>query len=202
MGVRGPVGHRQRQAEATKDHLAAAARRLFAARGYAATTIAAISAEADIPVPTIYSALGSKPRILARITDAWMEEARTLALAAATTRETDPVRRLALFAELNRRQLEVGLDVVTTYQDAARTDPGIARVLGRILAAREGEMRNLLEAVAPGFRPGLGVDEALDVTLALTVPEVYRTLVLERGWTAARYEAWLAGTLRDQLLRA
>jgi hypothetical protein len=32
------------------------------------------------------------------------------------------------------------------------------------------------------------------------LPEIYRTLVLERGWPADRYEAWLAGSFTQQLL--
>ena len=70
MNVKGPVGHRQRQAEETKNQVARAARRLFGERGFHATTVAAISEAADIPEQTIYSALGSKTRILERITGA------------------------------------------------------------------------------------------------------------------------------------
>ena len=63
----GPT-HRQRQALATRQQIAAAARALFAERGYVATTITAISEAADIPVPTIYSAFGNKAAILTDIT--------------------------------------------------------------------------------------------------------------------------------------
>jgi hypothetical protein len=45
------------------------------------------------------------------------------------------------------------------------------------------------------------VDDALAVYLTLVLPEVYRTLVLERGWSPDRYEAWLATTLVRDLLR-
>jgi hypothetical protein len=31
------------------------------------------------------------------------------------------------------------------------------------------------------------------------LPEIYRTLVPERGWTVDQYETWLAGTLIRQL---
>jgi hypothetical protein len=36
--------------------------------------------------------------------------------------------------------------------------------------------------------------------VALTVPEIYRTLVVERGWTVERYENWLAAALIRELL--
>ena len=49
MDVKTGPTHRQRQAAATRRQIAAAARQLFAERGYVATTIAAISERADIP---------------------------------------------------------------------------------------------------------------------------------------------------------
>ena len=202
MSVKKKDGHRQRQAEATKQQIVRAARSLFADRGYASTTISAISEEADIPVQTIYSAFGSKANILARITDAWMINARTVSIARASLREPDPAKRLVMLAELNRRQLEVGYDVVGIYQEAARTDAEMAETLRNVLAAREREIRTLVKAIRARLKPGLTVEEALDITLALTLPEVFRTLVVERGWNAKRYENWLAASLVDQLLAA
>ncbi len=200
MAVKDGVGHRQRQAEATKDQIASAARALFAEHGYAATTIAAIAREADIPVQTVYSALGSKARILERITGQWMAESQTVALAEAYLSEPDPREQLRLLAALNRRQLDAGSDVVAIYQEAARAEPRMAETLRQVLAAREREIRKLVEAVVARRRTGPTVDEALDITLTLTLPEVYRTLVVERGWSPSRYETWLAETLAAQLL--
>ena len=201
MAVKGPPGHRQRQAEATKREVARVARALFAEHGYVATTISAISAEADIPVQTIYSAFGSKAKILDKITELWMSEAQTTSRAAAYLEEPDPARQLRMLAELNRRQMEAGSDVVAIYQEAAASDPQMAETLRNVLAAREREIRKLVDALAPRLRPGLTVDAALDLTLALTLPEVFHLLVVERGWSHRRYEAWLADTLVTQLLR-
>ncbi len=199
MSVKGGEGHRRRQAEATKDQIARAARTLFAEHGYAATTIGAISSAADIPVQTIYSALGSKARILQRITDSWMDEAQTVSLAKSSLRETDTHQRLRLLASINRRQLELGSDVIGIYQEAARADAQMAATLHHVLAAREREIRRLLTSIS-AREPDLDVDDALDLTLALTLPEVYRTLVTERGWSPRRYETWLASALVSQLL--
>jgi hypothetical protein len=106
-----------------------------------------------------------------------------------------------MFAELNRRQLEVGWDVIAIYQEAARSDPQMAAVLRSVLASREGEIRKLVRAMKPHLKPGLSVDAALDACLALSVPEIYRTLV-ERDWTPGRYQTWLGDLLVDQLLAA
>jgi hypothetical protein len=44
------------------------------------------------------------------------------------------------------------------------------------------------------------LEAALDITLALTLAEVYRTLVVDRGWSGRRYETWLGDSLIGQLL--
>jgi len=194
-------GHRQRQAEETRLQIAQAARSLFAERGYAATTIAAIAEEADIPAPTIYSAFGSKAKILEKITRIWMTDAQTVSIAEASLAEPDPAQQLRMFAELNRRQLEVGSDVVAIYQEAARSDPQMAAVLKGVLASREGEIRKLIRAIKQHLKAGLSIDAALDACLALSVPEIYRTL-MERDWTPRRYQTWLGDLLVDQLLAA
>lgn len=193
-------GHRRRQAEATKREVARAARALFAEQGYAATTIAAIAEAADIPAPTIYSAFGSKARILDKVTELWMAEAETLARADAALEAPHPGERLRMLAELNRRQLELGSDIVVVYTEAARADPHMAETMRNVLAAREREIRRLVTTLSAALRPELTVERALDLTLALTLPEVYQTLVDQRGWTATRYQQWLGDALVQQLL--
>jgi hypothetical protein len=42
--------------------------------------------------------------------------------------------------------------------------------------------------------------DAADLIHALMSPELYRLLVVDRGWKTERYERWLAETLVDQLL--
>lgn len=195
----GPT-HRQRQALATREQIAAAARALFAEHGYVATTIAAIAQAADIPAPTIYSAFGTKANILQHI--AWravatldVDQHHEQALAC-----PDVAQGLRQAASIQRRQFEIMYDVIAIYQEAARTDPDIAADLTRILANRERAFRRHIHAIARHLAPGLSVDDGVAIYLALVLPEVYRTVVVERAWTSDRYETWLATTLIQQLL--
>ena len=80
---------------------------------------------------------------------------------------------------------------------AAAGSAGLQRILGN----RDRGFRRHIEAIAVHLAPGLSVRDAVDIYLALVLPDVYRTLVLERGWTPDRYETWLADTLIRQLLR-
>ena len=50
------------------------------------------------------------------------------------------------------------------------------------------------------LRPGLTVDEALDLLWTISSPEQYELLVLERGWTLTQYRDFLAGALTALLL--
>ncbi|MFF5290275.1 TetR/AcrR family transcriptional regulator [Paractinoplanes globisporus] len=192
--------HRQRQAMATKAQIASAARALFAGQGYVGTTIAAIAESADIPAPTIYSAFGGKAAILRAI--AW-EVAGTLDVDRAhdeALAQPDPRDGLRGVANLQRRQFEQMYDVVDIYQEAARTDPDIAQDVRTIAANRERAFRRHVDGIAPHLAPGVSVDDGVAIYLTLVLPEVYRTLVIERGWTPDRYEDWLANALIAQLL--
>jgi len=185
---------------ATKQQIANAARGLFATHGYVATTIAAIAEAADIPAPTIYSAFGTKAKILQHI--AWdavatldIDRSHAEALA-----QPDPAQGLRLAANIQRRQFELMYDVIAIYQEAARTDPDIAQALQTIMANRERAFHHHIETIAAHLAPGVTVNDGVDIYLTLVLPEIYRTLVLERGWTADRYETWLADALIRQLL--
>jgi hypothetical protein len=46
------------------------------------------------------------------------------------------------------------------------------------------------------------LEQALEVYLTLVLPEVYRSLVRDRGWSPEEYEAWLGDQFTTQLLRA
>ncbi|MEV6416519.1 helix-turn-helix domain-containing protein [Kribbella sp. NPDC051718] len=198
MAVKGNPGHRERQALATKAQVAAAARRLFAEQGYVATTITAISAAAEIPAQTIYSAFGNKAAILGEISRTWMRDAETRRLSDDALTAEDPIDRLRQTAHWHRRQFEAGYDVIVIYQEAARADPAMAEEMRRVWAAREHELTKYLAAFEGELK--VTADRALDILLACTVPEAYRTLVVERGWSLDEYEVWLGDALIAQLL--
>lgn len=186
----------------TRAAVAGAARRLFAAHGYMATTIEAISGASEIPIPTIYSAFGNKPAILEEVRRDWVAETDVERLHRQALAAPDAQTRLRLAAHWTRCQFELGYDVIAVYQDAARADPRVAAVWQQVMAFRESAVTEMLESLRGHLRPGLKVRRALDLYVGWTLPEVYRTLVLERDWSPNSYESWLAGTLIRELLAA
>jgi AcrR family transcriptional regulator len=60
---------RDEGARQTRQAILAAARELFVAQGYAATSLAEIAGAADVARPTVFAAFGSKPAILRQLLD-------------------------------------------------------------------------------------------------------------------------------------
>lgn len=107
----------------------------------------------------------------------------------------------SLFAARSiRRRWEAGHDLITIHEDAATTDPSLREVVDKVLARRRAGIARLAGLLAHHLSLGLDVSRAAAVLDALTLSELYRELVEVQGWTPDEYEAWLAATLRQQLL--
>lgn len=185
-----------------------AARELFLARGYAATTIDAISARSDVPTATVYRLFSSKLGILRALGDlsiAGDDEAisvRDRGDVSALFAEPDPAQQLAGFARVSVAISTRTESIYRVLVSAAASDPGAAALLADYHRQRDegqGQIARTL-ARAGALRPGLRERDAADVIHALMSPDLYRLLVTERGWAPERYEGWLAATLIDQLL--
>lgn len=200
MAVKDQLSYRQRQALATRERIARTARQLFAQHGYHATRIESVAKTAGVAVPTVYAAFGSKKAILAEIRRLWLKESQVPQLWAEARAEPDVRRRLELAARWTRNQLEGGYDVIAIYEEAARADPTMAKVWASVLKERDFAISHLVESLASSLAPDLDPKTAVDLIWAVERPEVYRELVITRGWSPERYEAWLAETLKHQLL--
>jgi AcrR family transcriptional regulator len=176
-----------------------AARRLFIERGYAATTIPEIAAAAGVAVPTIYWAFGSKRAIVGEIRQAWFEAAQTGPGLQAVLATDEPGARLEAYAAFMGNQWATGAEALAIQQDAMRGDPEIAAEIAAVLAERADRLEAVVAPLAPHLREPLTVETAHDILLALSLLEVYREL-RDRGWTDAKYQAWLGRVLREQLL--
>jgi AcrR family transcriptional regulator len=193
---------RQQQAEETRRRIADTARRLLLARGYEATTIENIAHEAGVAAPTVYATFGSKRGILAEI----------LRRAAFGPAYQDLVREAMTAAEAAQR-LAFAARIARQIHDSERAELDLWRGAGVVapeLAAiehkRERERYSAQEvmiaylAKAGHLRHALSPKAARDILWALTGRDFYWMLVIERGWTSDRYEAWLADLLNAALL--
>lgn len=195
-GTSAPPTYRQRQAAETRARIAQAARQVFAARGYGAANITDVAQAAGVAVPTVYKLYGNKRGLLAAIADAWGREFG----GRIPDVPRDPAAAIAWWSGMARRQWEAGLDIGLIYANAVTSEPDARADLEPRLALRERAIRLVSEAVRPRLKDGLTQDDAVAILSALTIPEVYRDLVRDRGWTPDRYQQWVGRTLTEQLL--
>ena len=195
-----PLTHRQRQAQETKDRVVAAARALMAANGWTATTIDAIAAEAGVAPQTIYAAFGNKRALLEGMRQAMMRDSKIPELMAQATTEPDASRRLGLWAKLVRQQMETSYDVISIHRQAAASDPKVATDYRRVLDNRARSFAGFIHDLRADLAHGVDESTASDLLWCFSNEEIYRELVAERGWSADRYEQWLAATLVAQLI--
>ncbi|MGV0743091.1 TetR/AcrR family transcriptional regulator [Mycolicibacterium sp. XJ870] len=185
-----------------------AARTLFVERGYGSTTIEAISAQSDVPAATVYRLFTSKRGILKAILDVSIAgDDEPVSLPDRSTvrdavGESDPKNQLAGFVAVAS---DVNSRTAPSYRilvGAASSDADAATLLedlNRQRFAGQGQLARSL-ARAGSLRAGLRERDAADVIYALMSPEVYRLLVVDRGWPPERYEGWVTETLIDRLL--
>ena len=192
--------HRQRQALATQQLIVAAARDLFLERGYSATTMDAISDKAGVAISTVYSIYKNKRGILKAIREDWHLQSMQRDIYDRALAEHQPEKKLQLAAHATRRQWETSLAMMTIYKGAATADPEAADELETALAGRRQGLTAFIQGIAPILRPGLTVERASAIYLALTRSELYQELVEVAGWSPDDYEAWLAETLISQFL--
>jgi AcrR family transcriptional regulator len=200
---------RREQAEATRRQILEAAQRLFERRGYAATTMAAIAAEAGVALKTVYVAFETKSGLLRALwhlllrgdeADVPMGERRWYQ---DVLDEPDPERQLRRVAQNSRIVKERAGAVLGVIRSAAATDADAGELWARIQSDFHDNQRAIVEALhaRKALRRGLSVARAADVLWTLNHPDLWLLLVGERGWTPREWERWFAEAVRSQLLR-
>jgi AcrR family transcriptional regulator len=185
-----------------------AARELFLERGYAATTVEAISERAEVPPATLYRLFASKLGVLRQLLDVSIAgDDQPVAVpdrpeVAPVFAATDPVDILRGAAGITTAINQRTNDVYGVLVGAAGSDPEAAALLADIREQRDQGQRQIVRALQRmhALRDGVKTRDADDRVHALMSPEVYRLLVVDRGWSPERYREWLASTLAQQLL--
>jgi AcrR family transcriptional regulator len=200
---------RREQAAATGREILEAAQRLFEERGYAATTMAAIAAEAGVALKTVYVAFGTKSGVLRSLWHLrlrgdeddvpvgerqWFRD---------VLEEPDPERQLRLTARNSRAVKLRAANLMRIMRDAAGGgDADIAALWQRIQDDFYANQRSIVDALADkhALAPGLDAARAADILWTLNHPDLWHLLVGERGWSADEYERWFGDAVCAQLL--
>lgn len=200
---------RVEQANATRAAIIDAAAQLFADRGYGATTVAAIAAQAQVSPKSVY-ALGDKARLL------------TLALDRAIVGDDEevplidrPMAQDVLGAPTAKAAVQLGAamgaplllrlyPLYRAFEQAAGTDPQVAVLWKEYQERRRQDVLRIVLTVgrASGLRPGLDTEHATDVIWALIGWHPVALLVEERGWAPEQIQQWIEDLLMMILLGA
>ena len=201
---------RRHEAETRRATIIDVARRQFLAKGYAATTIAAVASEAGVSVETIYKSIGPRPRLAKAVFDDGIagqgpgttgDRATQVSL-----HETDPRKRLRAFggfvAEVTPRVAPLMLLVRSALD--REPDPELATVWNEMNDERLASMTVHAQRLFDDghLRSGISVEEARDILWTFNAPEMFELLVQRRGWEPKRFGAWVGEMYIAALLPA
>jgi AcrR family transcriptional regulator len=200
---------RRREAvRATRLRVIEAAKALFLHHGYPATTIEAIAHGSRVAVPTVYRLFGSKHALLKAVGDtslvgddepvAFGERAAVKAALGAD----DPIALIDAFAVICRDVKNRATAIYQVLTSAAVVDADAADLLAEFRSQAHTGRARIVAALRQmdALDPVLTRSEAEDIVYTCLSFEVAHILTVERAWSEAQYEAWIARSLR-MLLR-
>jgi AcrR family transcriptional regulator len=196
------------QAQATRRAIVDAAATLFVERGYGGTSIDAIAEAAGVSRKTVFTAVGGKLETLKLALD-WAISGDDEPIPVldrphvrSALQEPDARRVLRDFATNILEVMSRTAALVRVLESAAGLDADLRALNDDLRAQRQQGMSYLAALLHErgALRPDLTVEEAADVLWLFTDSAPYHRLVVEQGWSAERYEAWLAEGLLSLLV--
>ena len=199
---------RSEQAAATRERILRAAATLLLSRGYSATKLDLVAAEAGVALPTLTGYFPTKAGLLDEVLrsvargGAGGERPTLGAQLAALFDITDPAELLTAVAALSRGANERGFELFEILRTAAAAEPKLEEQRREGAEARRRDQARIAHHLQHRgvLREDLSEHEATDVLWLYSSADIYRLLVHDSGWSPERYERWLAQTLAEALL--
>ncbi len=200
LGVR--IDRREQMAQQTRRDILRAARRLFAERGYAATSINDIAEQAGVAIQTIYARLGSKRGLLLALIDLIDEEAGVGPLAEGVTSARTPLAALRAGVRLTRSFQERCGDIIEALFTAAGAEPELTNAVAEGQRRHRQGARITIDRIQEldGLRNDVAPERARALFALSTNHEAWRELIrgYQLDWDSA--EDWLVDALSRALL--
>lgn len=179
-----------------------AARRRLEREGYHATSLGEVAREAGVSRQAVYLHFGSKVKLLTsliqHVNDSMGMGDRLQAVAQAPSGEAAMER----WVELNAKTVPEIYDIVVQLDVARRSEPEADAVWRVPVEDRRLWCLRITRRLAREGRLAKGwtASMAADMLWAMTMPHLFEDLVIERGWTRARYVAHVLMVLRRAML--
>lgn len=198
-------GTRQKQAAATRQRIVDTAYALFCELGYRATTMALIAERARVAVQTVYFIFRTKDALLQEVHDQTVlgpgtpvvppEQPWYVSMAG----DSDPVRAISTLVGGTSTILARVAPMLSVFQSVMGDQVG--EIYQRSEALRREGMHEVATILLTKAEPRLGLTprQAGDLLVALLGPELYRTFVLELGWTQDQWVDWTTKVVVGEL---
>jgi AcrR family transcriptional regulator len=186
----------------TRREILETARRLFAERGYVATSVNDIAEEAGVAVQTIYARLGSKRGILVALLDVIDEEAGVPEAAAAIQTAATPAEALSAAISLTRAFVEKCGDVINALVAAAAVEPELGDALSEGERRHREGARFTIDRIAElgGLRDDVPRKEAAALFSAATAHYAWGELIYGQNLSFPKAERVLTEALTRAIL--
>ena len=195
---------RTRSADATRHRVLTAARALFTRKGIDGTTIAQIAERAGVAGSTVYALFKSKDGLLQAMMQAALFGPNFKAAQSLMEGVDDARMLLILTARVARVIYDGEHGELGKLRGASAFSSTLRRIEQRFEDLRFEMQKQRVDLLfEQGLaKRGLRLEEARRLMWMYTSRDVYRMLVVDGGWTADRFESWLAETLIGNLLEA
>jgi AcrR family transcriptional regulator len=193
---------RTHAANATKARVLQAAKTLFVGQGIDRVAIAQIAKKAEVSVSTVFALYKSKEGILRGLMKSALFGQRFQVAIARLKGETDPVRLIALTANVARAIYEAESSELGLIRGVSAFSPALRKLEKEFEELRfqmQKERVELLFAQAKQ-KKRLTLNDARRIMWMYSSRDVYRLLVHEGGWSPDRYQKWLSVTLVNALV--
>ncbi|MDT0266732.1 helix-turn-helix domain-containing protein [Streptomyces sp. DSM 44915] len=198
---------RAERARRTRERIVTAARDLFVARGYGATSLQEVADRAGVAVQTVYFVFRNKRALFKDVVDTSIagdaEPVATMDRDWFRTACAEPTAAGQLRAHVRGVRDILGrvAPIMPLIAAAAATDPEIAAEWPTDPDPRYTVQHAAAQALTgkPDVRPDIDTTRAADLLYGLLSPELYLVLVRDRGWSPDTWEAWARTTLTTQL---
>lgn len=194
---------RKAQAQKTRERILKSAKKLISAHGFDKVTIEHIAQDAEVSAPTVYALFQSKTGILRVIMDEALPPQEHSELVLRGKQQPTAKKRLETAAIIARQLYDAEQKQLGSLQSAAILGPELKKLEQERETRRYARLEEgILELASENaLAPGLDATKALDILWAFTGRDLYRMLVVERGWSSDAYEQWLKELLVKMLLK-